>query len=70
MSSAAEYRQNAKDMMLKALACVDEAERQDYLRMAAAWTTLAEGAERFERSPSIIPFEEPQPNPLADESDV
>jgi hypothetical protein len=71
MSSASEYLDNAKEMLRKALSALDEAERQDYLRMAAAWTTLAQGAEEFERnSATVIPFDEPPENPLADASDL
>jgi hypothetical protein len=70
MSSAAEYRENARSMMAKALASVDAEARQEYLRMAAAWNTLADGAEKFDRSNTVIPFEGKPPNPLADDSDL
>jgi hypothetical protein len=71
MPSASEYRSNAKEMMRKALAAFTEDERQEYLRMAAAWATLAQSADDYDRrNTGPIPFDEPPPNPLADESDV
>lgn len=43
---AVEYRENAEEMMRCARATRDDFEREDYVRLAKAWTILAAGAER------------------------
>jgi hypothetical protein len=71
MTSALEYRENAKAMIRQALQAFSEEERQDCLRMAAAWNTLADAAESYERgSGEVVPFDDPPANPLADHSDL
>jgi hypothetical protein len=70
-STATEYRENAKRTLARAISAVNEEERQEYLRLAAAWSLLAADAEKTaQRLGTLIPFEERSDNPLADESDV
>jgi hypothetical protein len=71
MSTASEYRQNALEAMKRALATFEEEEREDYLRMAAAWTALADGADKYDRGlDTVAPFEQPPSDPHAGKSEA
>lgn len=57
--SAAKYREHANEMMRCARASRTDDEREQYVKMADAWTSLAEGAEQGLQ---------PEPEPGSDEA--
>jgi hypothetical protein len=70
LPAVSEHGERAKEMMRRAMAAFDEEERQEYLRLAAAWTTLAKGAQDFEHELNVlVPFAERDPNPFAADED-
>jgi hypothetical protein len=69
-STADEYTENAKAMLRRAITAATEDEREEYLRLAAAWSLLAADAAKTAKFiDGVLPFAEPPPNPLADESE-